>query len=286
MPASLSLPDISAKDYHREPCPATVVSTPGVNLTNLNIVINTTLEAVICLSCHQPILPPSKLLEHTRTHIPEIKTPQEVVGILVERFSLGDTIQYPTQPIEPIFGLPLLEEPHFFCDKCGCGYHRLTGIQTHQASASDRCKGTTYHQGYGQLVPGVHRRIIEVKLDKLKKKKDVKLDYDSWLHSGIMPQRDYTKIPIAVPENTSNLSSFFYSDGWLKHLEGHTAEELFDARREHKAEETHGDDLREAAKRYLDEIQPKIQENVNFGLLKDIGSTTPYVYFTLNEYKY
>jgi len=40
--------------------------------------------------------------------------------------------------------------------------------------------------------------------------------------------RDYTKIPIAVPENTSNLSSFFYSDGWLKHVEGHTAEALFE----------------------------------------------------------
>jgi hypothetical protein len=47
------------------------------------------------------------------------------------------------QPIYPVFGIPLLEEPHYFCDECHSGFHRLTGVQTHQAS--DRCNGQSYH---------------------------------------------------------------------------------------------------------------------------------------------
>jgi len=264
------LPKISNDDYHREPDALTIVSTDGIDLVNLNIVIHTVLKVVVCLSCHQPILPPSKIPEHVHTHIHEIHPNQTVADTLIERFSLGDTICYPPDPIYPVFGIPLLEDPHYFCDECHCGYHRRTGVQTHQTS--DRCNGKSFHKGYGQLIPGSNRRIIQVEIGNLKKKEDVNIDHAQWFRQGITPSRDYSKIPVPIPENRSNLSSFFYRDGWLEQVKGYTPEDLYEARRLHEDNEKHGQALRKAAHRYINSIQDKIQANVVFGLLKDIGS--------------
>jgi len=106
----------------------------------------------------------------------------------------------------------------------------------------------------------------------LKKKEDVNFDHASWFRQGITPTRDYSKIPVPVPEDRANLSSFFYRDGWLEHVKGYTPQDLIEARRSHKEEE-YGEDLRKAAKRYIADVQDKIRVNGIFGLLKDIGST-------------
>jgi hypothetical protein len=126
--------------------------------------------------------------------------------------------------------------------------------------------------GYGQLISGVNRRIIEVKIDALIKKEDVNLDHVSWFRQGITPSRDYSKIAVLVPENHSNLSSFFHRDGWLEHVKGYLPQDLFEARRVHRDDEKHGEGLRKAARRYIANIQDKIQENMAFGLMKDVGS--------------
>jgi transposase-like protein len=237
----------------------------------LNLVVQTVLKVVICLLCHQPILPPSGIPEHVNRHIHELRPSQNIADTLIERFSLGDVVCYPSQPIDPVFGIPLLEDPHYFCDECHFGFHRLTGVQTHQAS--DRCNGQSYHQGYGQLIPGSNRHIIEINIDTLKKKDDIQLDHTGWFRQGITPTRDYSKIPVPVPENRSNLSSFFNRDGWLDHVKDYTPQDLFEARRMHQDDEKHGEDLRKAALRYISGIQDKIQANVVFGLMKNIGST-------------
>ena len=262
--------NICNQDYHREAGPFVVTSTPDVDLTKFNLVVSTVLKAVICLTCQRPIVPPSSISRHVQGHISQFQLGEEQVNILTQRFSLGLTVQYPYHAIEPIFGIPLLEEPHFFCDECQCGFNQLTGIQTHQSSG--RCTGTTHHKGYGQCISGVNRRIIEVEIDKLKKKSDVTMDYGAWFQSGITPVRDYSKLPVPIAEDRSNMSTFFYSDGWLEHIKGHTPQNLFDARRPHGDDDMHGDVLRKAAERYLSDIQPDIQEHIVFGLLKDIGS--------------
>ncbi len=98
------------------------------------------------------------------------------------------------------------------------------------------------------------------------------MDYDTWFCNGIKPTRDYSKLPIPIAEDHSNMSSFFYSDGWLKHIKEHTPQELFEVRRPHEDGDMHGDVLRKAAECYLSEIQPNIQDSKVFGLMKEIGS--------------
>jgi len=236
----------------------------------LNLAIHTVLKVAICLSCHQPVLPPSNIPRHVHGHIHELRPNQSIADTLIEQYSLGDSICYPSKPIYPVFGIPLLEDPHYFCDECHSGYHRLTGIQTHQASG--RCNGKAYQLGYGQLIVGSHRRIIQVEVDNLKKNDDVDINHARWFRQGITPSRDYSKIPVPIPENRSNLSSFFYRDGWLEQVKGYTPEDLYEAHRLHGDNEKHGQALRKAAHRYIESIQDKIQANVVFGLLKDIGS--------------
>jgi len=60
----------------------------------------------------------------------------------------------------------------------------------------------------------------------------------------------------------------------LAHVEGHTPENLIDTCQTHSKDDSLGAQLRVLSQRYLEQIQPKIQENVNYGLLKNIGTTT------------
>jgi len=204
--------------------------------------------------------------------------PLSLVDTLVEEFGLGENVRYPTEPIEPVYGINILEEPHLFCITCNRGYQNLNALRAHQSS--DRCLRTSdegedpgYCQGYGQLIPGNRRRIIQVRLDNLVKKEAVNVDYVSLYHQTAPLPKDYAQIPLSLPEDDSNLTAFFRQDAWLSHIEGHSAQNLYEARRTHSVDEFPGPILRELAQRYLGQIQSKIQDNVHYGLLKNIGTT-------------
>lgn len=268
-------PPVICKDVYLQTVdPATIITVNEINLMRYNIVVNTSLKAVVCIICHHPILPTANIPQHIRQHVPEIPVPANLITTLVKEFSLGEKVQYPSEPVEPFFGFPILEDPHHFCESCQCGYRHFSSFQSHQRN--DHCNNSSkYHTGYGQLIPGVNRRIIEVDIKNLKLKKDVQEpDPKSWFAQGITPARDYSKIAITKPENESNLSAFFHSDGWLNHIHGYTSSDLHEARRKEAEGEKHGETIHNLSRKYLDDIQPKIQDNVNFGLSMDIGSTT------------
>ena len=204
--------------------------------------------------------------------------PLTLLESLVERYKLEEKVHYPLGIIQPIYGIPLIEKPLLFCVACNKGYHNLEGLRTHQSSS--RCPrigegDSAGHQvGYGQLISGLNRRIIQVEVDGLIKKSSLDIDYSSLFRQNSLPRPDYSRLPISVPENESNLSAFYRQDAWLAHVEGHTPENLIDARRTHSKDDSLGAQLRVLSQRYLEQIQPKIQENVNYGLLKNIGTTT------------
>ena len=233
--------------------------------------MHTILKAVICLTCRLPVVPPSKIPQHIHKHVPQFQVGDKLVDLLLKTFSLGESVSYPAIPIDPVFGITILEDPQYFCDGCNRGYQNTKNLQTHR-ERSQTCIKASHHMGYGQIIPGLHRRIIEVRLENLKPAKPIVYDYDGWIHQGITPERDYSKFTIAASENSSNLSAFFYNEGWLGHVQGHIPSELFEARRPHTGEDSYGDQYRAAAQRYLSDIQSSIQDNVVFGVLRDIGS--------------
>lgn len=263
-----SLPNISNNDYYRLPDENTITSIPGYNLLSFNIVVNTLLKAIICIHCQHPVLPPSRLPQHVHAHISAIVVPTTLVENLVQQFQLEENLHYPTEVISPVYGIPLLEEPHFFCQKCNQGYQSLSFLRSHQSR--HRCTGHTL--GYGQLIPGHNRRIIQVFLDKLVFRKDLDLDYPSLFKQG-SSSPDYSNNPIPIVENESNLSAFFRQDGWLNHVQGNSPSDLHEARRTHEKDDTVGDAIRQASRRYLVHIQSQIEENIHYGLLRNIATT-------------
>jgi len=271
------LEPISKADYLRLPDSSTVLETEGLRLSTYGLVINKELRAVICLECGNPILPPTAIPQHVKRHVSALDLPAGFEDTLIQRFLLGPNVCYPKGIIDPIFGIELLEQPHVFCTPCNRGYRDLKGLQMHQKDV--KCSGG-YHEGYGQRISGLKHRIIEVNISNLEKKTNVQLDPTSWYRQGIVPSRDYAKLVIHSPENSSNLSSFFHKDGWISHVAGNSADDLYEARCSHTDEDAHGETLRDLARRYLDDIQDDIQDNVNFGLLKDIGSVTLYVIYS------
>ena len=227
------------------------------------------MEAIICIQCHHPVLPPTGLPQHVHSHISALVVPFILVDTIIEKFQLDETIRYPTKIIPPIYGIPVLEEPHYFCQPCNRGYQSLENLRSHQSR--NQCTG--YALGYGQLIPGLHRRIIQVQLDGLLKKQDLNVDYHSLFRQGTSSRPDYSKTLIPIAENESNLSAFFRQDGWLTHVQGNTPVDLYEARRNHEKEDTLGDAIRQASRRYLVQIQTQIEQNINYGLLKNIATT-------------
>ena len=274
-PKLKELSPISNDDYYRIPGADTITSVPGFNLLPFNIVVSTKLKAAICLGCSLPILPPSSIPNHVQHHLPAMVVPLPLLELLVEQFDLDDQVHYPPVITEPIYGIPLIEKPLLFCVGCNKGYHNLDDLRAHQSS--NHCP-QGHQVGYGQLIAGIRRRIIQVKVDDLVKKASLDIDYPSLFRQNSLPCPNYSRLPISVPENESNLSAFYRQDTWLAHIEGHTPENLIDACRTHSNDDSLGAVLRGLAQRYLEQIQPKIQENVNYGLLKNIGTTNACVY--------
>ena len=260
---------ITNDHFYRIPDANTVTFVEGYQLLSFNVVVHKILKAIICIQCHHPVLPPSGLPHHVRSHISALHVPTDLVKILIHNFQLEDSINYPSNIIEPVYGIPLLEEAHFFCQACNQGYQSLEYLRSHQTR--HKCTGSSI--GYGQLIPGSNRRIIKVNIDGLLKKKDINIDYLSIFRRESSSRLDYSKIPIPVTENESNLTAFFRQDGWVSHVQGHTPADLYDARRTHEKGDYLGEIIRDVSRRYLVKIQAQIEENINYGLLRNIGTT-------------
>lgn len=261
----------------------TVTSLKNINLLAYALAIDLSLQVVVCLTCHHPIL--TTLIEsHVREHYPRIPIPQDLQSLISERVSLSPTAEYPNEVIDPVYGIPILECAQVFCDSCKRGYKDHESFKRHLSTWNCPENGSS-HLGYGQLIPGIQRRIIEVDISKLVPIEEQDSDHLNWFTQAIAPARNYAKITIESSPTMSNLSAFFHSDGWLNLIQGYTPEQLHEARRIHTEDEAFGETLRALAQRYLAEIQPTIQENINFGLLKDIGSTTADKKFSFRRLK-
>lgn len=125
--------------------------------------------------------------------------------------------------------------------------------------------------GYAQAIQNGHaKRYIEVDISTLSPKKA--LDYAEVFMSQPPSTLDHSLYPISGPEDDMSLNSFFAQDGWLKHVEGMLPADLVEARRTCQKEDSTGGLLRSIALRYLQKIQPLIQENITYGIIRAVGS--------------
>jgi len=248
------------------------------NLASYGIVINMLLRVAICIECEKTIAL-SSLVLHIRAHLKFVDVPCGLADGLRASFALEEALVWPKTPIKPIFPIPIEPEPLVFCNNCNKGYATVNSVHSHQRAR--KCSDTlppsdTYHNGYGQLIHiGRARGYLEVIVNDLVKKTDKQIDHAALFMDNLGGIRDYANMPVRLPEDEMNLSSFYHRDGWLQHLEGYTAADLSEAYRASTSEDPGGEILRNLAYRYLREAQENIKTHSGFGLMRALGSVMP-----------
>lgn len=252
---------------------------PDYNLASYGIVVHKILRAAICVECQRPILP-SSLVSHIQMHLKFVDVPCGLSDELSSSFQLNETLGWPKTPIAPVFPIPIHDDPLLFCNACHKGYASLASLHAHQRTrkcSTHLSSSDTYHYGYGQLIHmGKKRSYLEVIIDELLDKTDSQIDHAALFMDNLGGIRDYANVPVRLPEDEMNLSSFYHRDGWLQHLGGYTAVDLSEAYRASTSEDPGGDILRDLAYRYLKHAQENIKVHSGFGLMRALGSVLPF----------
>lgn len=245
----------------------------------MGIVVNLHFRCVICLNCERAV-DTKNLVEHIRKDLPFIEVPDDLPAVLEATYKLVpySSIVYKPGPIPPVFGIPLQSNPFFFC-KCGKGYSTYEGMRSHQTrvgehACAQKSKKPRYHKGYGQRLTS-NRSIFEVNAIDWLLTCNNNLDrYPLVFTQSIPPLRDYSKMEILGAEDEMNTSSFFYTQRWLSHLKGYTAEDIQEATLGSTPEAPYGDRLKHVAEEFLSQANAEIQKHSSFGILKLMGQTT------------
>jgi hypothetical protein len=272
------LPSIRDSDYLRLPDENTVMEHCDYNLASYGIVINKLLCVAVCIECKKTVIL-SLLVSHIQTHLKFVDVPCGLADELGPFFKLSDTVVWPKIPINPVFPIAIQPEPFIFCNNCNKGYASVNSINSHQRlrKCSDGIPPSkACHNGYAQLIHiGKTRGYLEVIVDDLVKKTDKPIDHAALFMDNLGGIRDYANVPVRLPEDEMNLSSFYHRDGWLHHLQGYTAVDLSEAYRPSTSEDPGGHILRHLAYRYLKESQENIKTHSGFGLMRALGSVMP-----------
>ncbi|KAF8953005.1 hypothetical protein BDZ97DRAFT_1930113 [Flammula alnicola] len=236
-----------------EPDEYTIINHLTINLPALGIIINTLLKCVICLHCSRAV-EFTGIERHIHTHLKFVNIPDALSEDLGTEFGLVPLkeIGYFSAPIPPVFGIPIYEDPYYFCGKCHRGYQDYPTLRSHQSN-KERCtverKEKSFHVGYAQsITKGSRKRNFQVDIACLRSREEI----------------NYANLF----EDEQNLGQFFYREKWASFVAGYTPEEIREACRGAMPDEPVGQALKAAANRYITNIQASIQDQQTYGFLK------------------
>jgi len=124
--------------YEIKPGAYTVYHHSCLNIEGLELTIDTRFHLLICITCGHSISPRA-VKQHLSKHQPDLTLPSSFQADLISEFSLIEpwSLVAPREPVSPIFGIPVISHPQFFCE-CGRGYGSEDGLLAHQRSF-ERC---------------------------------------------------------------------------------------------------------------------------------------------------
>ena len=242
-----------------------------------------------------------KVVAHISKDLSLVEVPEDLPSVLQSAYSLVSysNIVYNPGPIIPVFGIPLHENPLFFCD-CGKGYSKLDSLRIHQTRQENRpCRlrqnSPGHHRGYGQRLAG-NCSFFEVDINAWQKRvldDDEDIPYSFVYRQTFPPPRQYSKMEIKGAEDEMNTSSFFFREGWLGHVEGYKPEDILEVCKASTSEVAYGDLLRKVMLALFVEMDKELRKHSYFGLPSLMGQTTtretnhrysPVSYKTLQSY--
>ncbi|TCD60567.1 hypothetical protein EIP91_009851, partial [Steccherinum ochraceum] len=263
-PAPEPLPRLDISTLAVRPGASTVTSFDGVDLLKYGITVDKTLRMAVCFECHSVIFPSTKISKH--------------------EYGLRADPVFPVGRMLPVYGLPLIVDPLFFCETCFSGYSTAGALRTHRHQLSH--PGRSPVVAYGQIVQTTGKRHVSLDIDLV----DGTLilpdgtpafspahpDADLSFKRSIAPIRAAFDLPVTQPDDDATLNFLFRNDGWVSHIAGHSPAELEDARRGHLKQpvarhpgyalELLGPLIKDHAVEFIGGAQRHIHENVSFGM--------------------
>lgn len=282
-PALSPLPPLTISELYPLPDEHTVTKFEDVELLKYNVCVNTLLGVVICLECRDIVHPPESLIPHVRKHLSHLPPlPSDLTDKLITTYTLSAEPTYPSEAIPPVYGLDILPDSKIFCSGCHRGYSSKDSLRAH--SFTCKLPGATSYVAYAQEVKIQRSRYIPVKVDQVCRATDLQFDFMAAYTASITPLRDVQRMPLTVAKDTMTFEAFYHREGWLELLEGHTPENLAEARRSHldRPDPSHpgtpieliGPQLRSLSRRFLGDLEEHIKNNTTFGLMNYLGQAT------------
>ncbi|KAH9924937.1 uncharacterized protein B0H18DRAFT_1119725, partial [Fomitopsis serialis] len=221
--SDLPSPDDAEDDAADEDDPAPVVL-PGVDTVvtpdfqRWGIVVNTTHDVVICVSCHKTILRGS-VFTHLKSHgifdihardVTEALHPYHTKSA---RAAIVPVIPAGASTIPAVFGLNVLEDCAF-CSVCHRGYGSVESLRKNHFAVSKCNPSRHFHEGPGQtFFTNNCRRVFPVVLpDPVPATSSISL-FDSFLRT--MEPSDPALEALSEPANNRSLSRFLARERWV-----------------------------------------------------------------------
>ncbi|KAJ7435402.1 hypothetical protein FB451DRAFT_1379456 [Mycena latifolia] len=269
-------PIFRESEFIRRPEPSTITSHPTIPIHSYSLIVNMTLGGVlICMNCGTCVSP-KQVVDHIKSHFPQLDIPRDLTDVLNREFGLlpWADIQFPKPLQAPIFGLKILEDPRYFCTRCGHGYGSPGSLRVHQSSSNcPRQLGEVdeHFIGYGQSL-GFTSSTFAVDIGQLTRRDASAVEPALLYATTFAPPPDYTRLPVSLTVNTQDLDQFFQREGWIEHLAGMLPAEvnaLVDLPKD--KDNLYLKRLREYLLKYLEVIQGYIRKHSSHGLMRKMA---------------
>ncbi|KAJ7732860.1 hypothetical protein B0H16DRAFT_1769910 [Mycena metata] len=263
-------PQLHLPDYLRPPDADTVVHHKSFKLLYLDMVINKQHRIIICLTCETAVE------GHIHAHVPHIPVPKDLALKLTEEYELRrfENLHFPTNNPAPVFGLALTDKLFFFCDRCHHGYGNCESLRAHQngAGTCPRPGPNTHRRGYGQcFTTGAYNSVFQVDPSRLPLRDENEVDRVLLFTTTRPLPIDYSSVPFAIPEREDDLNQFMHREGWAKHVQDYTPQDLDDASRASTDDDGAHYELKDVVIHYVHRVQDKIDGMTSFGLRKTLA---------------
>ncbi|KAJ7616243.1 hypothetical protein DFH06DRAFT_111760 [Mycena polygramma] len=270
-------PLFDANKFHLAPPPTTLTKHATYPIHTYSIVIDLNVQLLLCLCCKKAITPLA-LYRHVKAHFPELDVDPKIGEVLADEFQLDSSSDYhfPTDVPPPVYGLDILPDARFFCDRCAHGFSTEVTLRSHQAQ-KDVCprrpnEDDAYFIAYGQSF-GFDSSVFPVNTEKLPLHTDTMPSALSLFSLSTFDTPDFSSRPISLPVNFEDLDVFFTREKWVQHVVGFTPVELEAASVLPPETNAAPSQLVQAVRQYMQTIKEKIDASTGvMKLIAQVGS--------------
>jgi len=205
------------------------IQTP--EMEKVGIVVNTTAQVAICLSC-KSVVKPKALHKHINYDHHPLAVTREFCSKLVQEYQLIGEPQRPQSIGLPIFGLPIFLG-YISCNTCGAAFQAKPSMVRHARENPSCSKGSSQKKPVQAYFPRSNRMYFAVVPPPTTTTPN--LDPVTLIKKFYSPL-PFESIPINPANNFRDANNFLRIEKWEEYVQGMTGEEIQEIIREREPE--------------------------------------------------